>query len=288
MATRLELLVVDDDEVDVEAIRRALVQAGTEASIQRAATVSAGLEALRSAVADAVLVDYRLPDGDGLGFVREALAESRGPCPIILLTVVQDEEIGIRALQEGAQDYLIKSEITGPLLVRSIRYAMERARLQSVLLARHDVEAHRREVHVLDRLAADEPTPHTTRVFGIRSLREGSPTAFESFRVRYAEIVDLALDQRAYRVDHRLSDRLRRLADDLGAYHAGPRDVVDLHATVLRAADAAGTGSKLRVLAEEARVLVLELMGYLTQYYRASSIRSDALRPFTPATRGSP
>lgn len=276
---RLEILLVDDDPVEADAVERALRHTGVDAHVKWVTTVAAGLDALEHEAFDCVLVDYRLPDGSGLDFLRAGRARSESPCPMILLTVVQDEAIGLAAIEEGAQDYLIKSEISGPLLARAIRYAIERARLLEALIARHEAESHAREVHTLSRLATSEPTPHTTRAFGIRSLSEGAPSAFESLRASYAEIIDLALDQRAFEVDHHVSERLQRLADVLGSHHAGPRDVVELHSVVLRAADAAGSGSKLKVLAEEARLLVLELMGYLTQYYRSGSIRSDALRP---------
>ncbi|MGF1933699.1 MAG: response regulator [Nostoc sp. ChiQUE02] len=86
-------------------------------------------EAARKAIArhqhDIYLVDYRLGPHNGLELLREAIAN--GCCsPIILLTGQGDWEIDIEAMKAGAADYLEKSQLTAPLLERSIRYAIER------------------------------------------------------------------------------------------------------------------------------------------------------------------
>ncbi|MFN7954467.1 MAG: response regulator [bacterium] len=287
MPIRLQLLVVDDDAVDIETVRRQLHVAGLDADVIAAPTVSTGLQALESGNFDCALIDYRLPDGDGLELIRSALATLQPASPLILLTMVQDESVGMTAIHDGADDYLIKSQITAPVLARSIRYAIQRGRTRVAQATREAVEAHAREVDTLSRLASSEATPQTARAFGIVSLREGSPHRFQQFRDAYAEILDLALEQRAYRVQHSVSLRLAALADELGTLHAGPRDVIELHSTVLRCADFAGSGSRLRAVAEEGRLLVLELMGHLTQFYRTHSIRGDGLRRRDATTGGS-
>jgi hypothetical protein len=86
-------------------------------------------EAARNAIArhqhDVYLVDYRLGPHNGLELLREAIANGCSS-PIILLTGQGDWEIDIEAMKAGAADYLEKSQLTGPLLERSIRYAIER------------------------------------------------------------------------------------------------------------------------------------------------------------------
>lgn len=282
LAVRLRLLVVDDNEVDVETVRRQLRTAGIEADIVAAPTVMDGLHELEASEFDCALIDYRLPDGDGLELIRSALARLRPPTPLILLTLVQDEGIGITAIGDGADDYLVKGQITGPLLSRSIRYAIERGKNRAARETRDAMERRDQELDTLSRMVGSDGAPHTSRAFGILSLREGLPRDFERLRGRYAEILDLALEQRAFKVDNRVSERLMALADDLGLRQASPRDVVELHTTVLRAADFAGPGSRIRVVAEEGRILVLELMGHLAQFYRANSIRRPRSRPAEP------
>jgi DNA-binding NtrC family response regulator len=77
---------------------------------------------------DLVLLDITLPDSQGLQtFLR---IHGRAPqVPVVVITGLEDEELGFRSVQEGAQDYLVKGQVTASLLARSMRYAIERERL---------------------------------------------------------------------------------------------------------------------------------------------------------------
>lgn len=97
------------------------------------------------------------------------------------------------------------------------------------------------------------------------------PALFADWVKAYEEVLDLALDQRAYRVDHHTSDRLKRLAARLGYAGAMPRDVIEVHAEAMRPRTRdAHSGRAYRYL-EEGRIVVLELMGHLASYYRAGA-----------------
>src|SRR4029077_13372213 len=94
--------------------------------------LSIGLERLAEAPFDAVLLDLSLPDSQGLDtLVRLHGAEK--DVPIVVLTGIEDEALGVKLVQAGAQDYLVKGSVTGPLLVRSLRYAAERQRAEGAL-----------------------------------------------------------------------------------------------------------------------------------------------------------
>ena len=84
--------------------------------------------------------------------------------------------------------------------------------------------------------------------------------------------MDLALEQRSFRVEHNLSERLRSMAESIGFLKAGPRDVVQIHSTALKRRRSQATPQKAQAYAEEGRLMVLELMGCLTAYYRTFSI----------------
>ncbi|MFP4439567.1 MAG: response regulator [Chloroflexaceae bacterium] len=99
-------------------------------------------------------------------------------------------------------------------------------------------------------------------------LHERMPEVFQQFILRYEELLDLALDQRAFKVDHRLSDKLRALSKRLGQLRAGPRDLVEIHSMALKKKVAGTTPNRKQAAAEEGRLMLLELMGYLTTYYR--------------------
>ena len=79
---------------------------------------------------DIVLLDMGLPDAHGLDTVRRARAAAPG-VPVIVLTGLDDEELGAQAVREGAQDYVIKGEIENRALPRALRYAIERYRMQA-------------------------------------------------------------------------------------------------------------------------------------------------------------
>ena len=76
---------------------------------------------------DAVILDLGLPDSDGLRSLR-AIRNQSPELPIVVLTAIEDENIALQALREGAQDYLLKSEISSNMVVRTIRFAIERKR----------------------------------------------------------------------------------------------------------------------------------------------------------------
>jgi DNA-binding response OmpR family regulator len=87
------------------------------------------LQSLNRADVEAVLLDLSLPDSQGIGTLTRMHAEKPG-LPIVVLSSVDDEVLGLQLLRAGAQDYLVKEEITGSLLRRSLRYAVERKRAE--------------------------------------------------------------------------------------------------------------------------------------------------------------
>lgn len=126
--------------------------------------------------------------------------------------------------------------------------------------------------------AANTDSPATTKASrSVRSedsssslLREDMPDTFQQIVANYGELIDLALDQRVYKVNHRLAHRLRSLSKWLGQLRAGPRDVVEIHSTVLKKKLDGVTSMREQALIEESRLLLLELMGHLINYYRVN------------------
>jgi serine phosphatase RsbU (regulator of sigma subunit) len=126
------VLLIEDDEGDALLVRECLIDAGipTEDVVWRR-TLADGLDAL-SRSPGCVLLDLGLPDADGLGALRRLVAVATAT-PIIVLTG-REGRTGVDAVAAGAQDYLIKDDITPELLDRSIRYAVERTRAQTTEL----------------------------------------------------------------------------------------------------------------------------------------------------------
>jgi hypothetical protein len=116
------------------------------------------------------------------------------------------------------------------------------------------------------------PTNVTSELFGVQPLRESTPLVFTELTRRYGDMIEKAMEQRAYKVDYGLSDELRTMAERLGFLRAGPRDVVEIHSTVLQSKSSGVHPRKMQAYTEEGRLLVLELMGYLVSYYRNYSL----------------
>ena len=124
------LLVIDDSRRDTLLLERILQQAEDATfSVTHAASAQAGLEEISAQTYDLVLLDYYLPDMDGIAFLQEQ--RKRGlSTPVIMLTAFDQERLPVAALQAGALDYFRKDQVNSGLLGKAIRQAIEKARLQ--------------------------------------------------------------------------------------------------------------------------------------------------------------
>jgi len=132
-AKKLRILIVEDDIVDKKLLERLLAQSslGTY-DVNCASCLSTAIEMLQEHSFDVVLLDLGLPDSRGTESVIEL--QRRAPhVPIIVLSGLDDEKTATSAVQKGVQDYLIKGQVDSILLVRSIRYALERKRAERQL-----------------------------------------------------------------------------------------------------------------------------------------------------------
>lgn len=133
----IKVLLVEDNPGDARLIREILTRArGAQFELERVERLSAALERLAAGGIDAILLDLTLPDSTGLDTFFKVHA--RAPrVPITVLSGFDDEVVAIRAVREGAQDYLVKGQVDRDLLVRALRYAIERKRSEDAL-QRHD------------------------------------------------------------------------------------------------------------------------------------------------------
>ena len=128
----INLLLLEDNPGDARLIREQLADTDVSFNLQCVDLLSKGLKCLVSQNIDAVLLDLGLPDNQGLGAI-EYLRAKKASIPIIVLTGLNDESVAIEAVRRGAQDYLIKGSITGSMLSRVIRYAIERKNYEEEL-----------------------------------------------------------------------------------------------------------------------------------------------------------
>ncbi|MBD6618160.1 response regulator [Komarekiella sp. 'clone 1'] len=143
MEQTLRILVVDDDEVDRMAVRRALIKAGVQMELSEVGDGNNAIAALKNAVYDCVFLDYRLPDQDGLTLIQK-LRSSEIKVPLVVLTGQGDEQIAVQLIKAGATDYLSKSRISSEILAQVLRSAIRvyRAEMQAALANQHLRESH--------------------------------------------------------------------------------------------------------------------------------------------------
>jgi PAS domain S-box-containing protein len=132
------ILLIEDNPWDRRLIRDMLEEVKDEGFILSTADdLAQGKEHLNRGETDLILLDLILPDSEGLDTLQAVLEEAP-LVPIVVCSAISDKDTALRAVSEGAQDYLIKGSIDPATLVRSIRYALERKRIQAALRSAHD------------------------------------------------------------------------------------------------------------------------------------------------------
>ena len=133
---RTKILLIEDNPDDAMLIQETFADTGnTSYDWDWVDRLSDGLDRLSTDHFTVVLLDLSLPDSHG--FETFTKAQERAPnVPIILMTGLEDEELALQAVQKGAQDYLVKHQVDGPTLGRSLSYAVERHRLLDEVVSR--------------------------------------------------------------------------------------------------------------------------------------------------------
>jgi signal transduction histidine kinase len=131
MAAPVRVLIVDDSPEDREVYRRMLASPDPEHRYEflEAELGEDGLEMALTEAPDCLLLDYRLPDVDGLEFLTR-LRSKQGRVPVIVLTGQGNESVAVEAMKGGAQDYLLKGAVTRQGLQSAVRNAIEKVGLQ--------------------------------------------------------------------------------------------------------------------------------------------------------------
>jgi len=135
----MRLFYIEDNPGDIELVRERLVTPSSgRFSLEHAGSLAGGLAAMERSAPDVALLDLSLPDADGFDGL-EALQRLHQSLPVVVLTGNADADFAMRALQRGAQDYLVKGQATSEMLERSIRYAFGRKQAERRLATQHAV-----------------------------------------------------------------------------------------------------------------------------------------------------
>jgi len=126
----IEILLIEDNPGDARLIKEYLTaEKNITFNLQTCEKLAQGIDIVESEYIDVVLLDLKLPDSEGLNTFQKMFAAAPH-VPIIVLSGLDDETTAIKAVQMGAQDYLVKDKVEEDILVRAIRYSIERKKAE--------------------------------------------------------------------------------------------------------------------------------------------------------------
>ena len=258
-----QVLLVEDEPADVykvenmlDDVQSAFFKRGFE--LTRAETLKVAKQILSEARFDVILFDLILPDSRKINNLRQLQAIDPS-IPIIVQTALEDDAVAVKALELGACGYLPKVTSDRDLLLYAIRSAIERSRQ----LANLQQLPPDREIDVLENLLTD--AIDLKSIEG-ESLKKNTPDIFVELQQKYNRLIDRFVEQKIYRVEYTISEQINILIEQLGYLQATPRDLVDLHMSVIKQKQS--ISKKNQAFIVEGRYLLLELMGKLAAYYR--------------------
>ncbi len=255
------LLLVEDNPADADLVEELLDQAGTERyTMLRATRLSDAVEKLNSNAVDVVLLDLRLPDGSGFESVQSIRTVDKR-IPIVVLTGTDDEALAMSCIDAGAQDYLCKGELRPAALRRSIGYAISRSRESRLSEIQETLSRYRTLSNQTSK------TSVTAALAGSGAVRERYPSVFSDIVHSYAELLESYCQLLASKRD-KPREAMERVVTIIGDAGGGPRDLIDVHLAALDQTVGVATGKREASLLVEARLLALEMMGLLVDYYR--------------------
>lgn len=124
------VLLVEDDEGDAVLVERTLLHCQQEFTLQHCECLADALNILADYEFDVALLDLSLPDSFGLAAI-DKIRERARDIPIVVLTGLSDDSLAMQSLEHGAQDYIVKGNVTAELLERTLRYAVQRQQIQT-------------------------------------------------------------------------------------------------------------------------------------------------------------
>lgn len=262
----LRVLLIEDSESDIRIIEETLGEIDSpHFEVTAVNTLRDGLALHDSQFFDAIVLDLDLPDSDNTTTMKRVNDRVHGT-PVVVLTRSVDETFGIEALRHGAQDFVPKSDLRTRLLARSISFSIERAAV---------VNSMRQEMRWLEALysfsvdSSQKEVRPSTRFPGMVDI--------ESSRLerQYLDLLETTVDQRGGRAEDNRARAYFKLASEFGKRDASPKDLAKMHSEVLKHIEEKASPDTSREYIDSGRQVLLNLMGYLADYYRRNAIKDD-------------
>ncbi|MEX0611804.1 MAG: response regulator [Pirellulales bacterium] len=235
---QLRVLLIEDSDFDAKLIQHALTTGGNPAChVDSVASLDEAAECLKTTSYDVVLLDLGLSESGGIGAVGQFRSSCPEPPPLIVLTGLDDEQAALEALDNGAQDYVVKSDID--FLSRSIRHAVQRQQIMAQLKTANELlqeknqrlsELYDTAQQFVDNVSHEFRTPLTVIREFTSIVRDGCDGPVTPKQIEHLDKVLHRTDDLALMVDDML-DISKLEAGLLGVWRRACR-VTDLVATV--------------------------------------------------------
>jgi len=184
MIASVQILLIEDNDDHAQIITRHIREAQkSEIHLVRENCLSLGLQRLSSHTFDLILLDLGLPDGDRHVTLSRAL-QAAPHVPIVVLSSIDDRQLALKTVSDGAEDYIYKAELNSKMLLRSIFAAIERKRLQKELKTKIQElnESHRKKDEFLAALSHELRTPLNAIIGFVDLLKTTDPKSPDFLR----------------------------------------------------------------------------------------------------------
>lgn len=230
------------------------------------------LEKLLNSNYDVFIVAFRLDKTiGGLDLLYKANSMKFSK-PAVIIVSEKDELPDFMTLRNVASDYIFKEQISSALLDKTLACAIERNR---ILLELDKSKADLRDQLTLAQAKLNQLTGWqsgsvTAHLSGVGPLRARQPKEFNILEARYDALLEIYLDALSRNKKPEF-DLINKFAWDVGDLGGGPRDIIDFHISTVKNKTRTNPPKRMLAFTVEGRLLVIELMGYLVDYYRLRS-----------------
>ena len=259
----IRILLIEDSLTFQRAMLGFLDEAFVEElDVMTATTLQEGIASLAANEdISCILLDLNLPDSEGPDTFQR-LREHNPNIPIVLLTGIEDEKLGLDLIKQGAQDYLVKKHVNSDMMARAVRYAIERVRAERELAASRDdaLKSTRLKSQFLATMSHEMRTP-MNGIVGMAGLLLG--TELDSEQTEYAQTIDLCAESLLSLINDTL---------DFSKIEAGKLTFESIPFDLYQTA-----GSAIEVLAERAESKGIELVIFVDRDV-PRTVRGDPAR----------